>query len=134
MKPFVHTLAVLAVASVVCAETVHFTDGTHIEVASYEIREHVVILLTADGKLRSVPKSLVRVEELADEEAMLAEAIELVGLRRLTDGIAASAQDARRRRRCGNAMHGVRWRPLHLRPPADSANHDPAWVRRATTS
>lgn len=94
MKHFFHALALLGLAAAVGAETVHFTDGTTIEVSSYEIREHVVILLTADGKLRSVPKSLVRMDELADEDAMLAEAIELVGLRRLTDEIASSADEA----------------------------------------
>ena len=60
MKPLIHALAVLAVVTLapsVYAETVRFTDGTQIEVTSYEIQEHVVVLLTADGKLRSVPKS-----------------------------------------------------------------------------
>ena len=94
MKPFIQTVVVLAVAAAACAETVRFTDGTHMEVVSYEIREHVVVLVTADGKLRSVPKSFVRLDTLADEEAMIAEAIELTGLRRLTDEIASSAREA----------------------------------------
>lgn len=94
MKPFFLTLAAVAVSTALSAETVRFTDGTDMEVASYEIREHVVVLLTADGKLRSVPKSFVHLDELADEEAMLAEALELTGLRRLTDEIASSASEA----------------------------------------
>ena len=100
MKPFVNTLivfgvvAALAVANAVCAETVHFTDGTRMEVASYEIRDHVVILVTSDGKLRSVPRSYVDLDALADKEAMVTEAIELMGLRRLTDEIASSARQA----------------------------------------
>ena len=100
MKPFANTLVVLGVASAlagasaVCAETVHFTDGTRMEVASYEIRDNVVILLTSDGKLRSVPRSYVDLDALADKEALVAEAIELLGLRRLTDEIASSARQA----------------------------------------
>ena len=100
MKPFVNTLSVfgvvaaLAVANTVCAETVHFTDGTRMEVASYEIRDNVVILLTSDGKLRSVPRSYVDLDALVDKEAMVAEAIELMGLRRLIDEIASSARQA----------------------------------------
>ena len=94
MKPLIHALAVLAVSTAASSETVRFTDGTEIEVASYEIQEHVVVLLTADGKLRSVPKSMVRLDALTDEEAMVNEAIELVGLRRLTDEIAVSARRA----------------------------------------
>ena len=102
MKPFVNTLSVfgvvaaLAVANTVCAETVHFTDGTRMEVASYEIRDNVVILLTSDGKLRSVPRSYVDLDALVDKEAMVAEAIELMGLRRLIDEIASSARQAAR--------------------------------------
>ena len=100
MKPFANTLIVfgvtsaLAVATAVCAETVHFTDGTLMEVAGYEIRDNVVILLTSDGKLRSVPRSYVDLDALVDKEAMIAEVIELMGLRRLTDEIASSAQQA----------------------------------------
>ena len=94
MKPFLNTLVVLGVATAVYSETVHFTDGTRMEVASYEIRDDVVILLTSDGKLRSVPRSYVVVDALADEDAMVAEAIELLGLRRLTDEIAYSARQA----------------------------------------
>jgi len=97
MKPFANTLSVasaLAVATAVCAETVHFTDGTRMEVAGYEIRDNVVILLTSDGKLRSVPRSYVDLDALVDKEAMIAEVIELMGLRRLTDEIASSAQQA----------------------------------------
>ncbi len=94
MKPLASTLIVFAVATPLCAETIHFTDGTRMEVASYEIRDHVVILLTADGKLRSVPRSYVDLNALADKEAMIAEAIELLGLRHLTDEIASSARQA----------------------------------------
>ncbi len=100
MKPFANILVVVGVASAlagasaVCAETVHFTDGTRMEVASYEIRDNVVILLTSDGKLRSVPRSYVDLDALVDKEALVAEAIELMGLRRLTDEIASSARQA----------------------------------------
>ena len=97
MKPFANTLSVasaLAVATAVCAETVHFTDGTRMEVAGYEIRDNVVILLTSDGKLRSVPRRYVVLDALVDKEAVVAEAIELMGLRRLTDEIASSARQA----------------------------------------
>ena len=102
MKPLINTpivlgvASVLCVANVVCAETVHFKDGTHMEVASYEIRDDVVILLTSDGKLRSVPRSYVVLDALApeDAEAMVVEARELLGLRRFTDEIASSARQA----------------------------------------
>lgn len=94
MKPFVNTLVVLGVATAVCAETVHFTDGTRMEVVSYQIRHGVVILLTSDGKLQSVPRSYVVLDALADQEAMVTEAIELLGLRRLTDEVASSARQA----------------------------------------
>ena len=94
MKLFVNTLITLAVATAVCAETVRFRDGTRMEVTSYEIRDNVVILLTSDGKLRSVPRSYVVLDGLVDKEAMVSEAIELMGLRRLTDDIASSARQA----------------------------------------
>lgn len=94
MKLFVNTLITLAIATAVCAETVHFRDGTRMEVTCYEIRDNVVILLTSDGKLRSVPRSYVVLDALVDKEAMVTEAIELMGLRRLTDEIASSARQA----------------------------------------
>ena len=102
MKPFLLTLAAVTVSTALSAETVRFTDGTDMEVASYEIREHVVVLMTADGKLRSVPKSFVHLDELADEEAMLAEALELLHEAPAVGEPPVGAAAGRR---------GVMWRP-----------------------
>lgn len=95
MKPLLHALVVLVVSSLAVslgAETVRFADGTHLDVVGFEVRDDVVILVTADGKLQSVPRSYVDLGTLPDEEAMVAEIIELMGLRRLTDEISRSAR------------------------------------------
>lgn len=94
MKPILYSLIVLFSATAFGAETVRFTDGTHIDVVGFEVRDDVVVLVTPDGKLRSVPLSSVDPETLPDQEAMIAEAIELMGLRRLIDEIARSARRA----------------------------------------
>lgn len=94
MKPFLETFFVLAIAAVVSAESIRLTDGTRVEVVSVRVRGDVVVLVMPDGELRSVPRSYVDAESLPDAAAMIAEAIELVGLRGLTDQIATSAQRA----------------------------------------
>ncbi len=92
MKPFLQTLVVLCIATTLGAETVRFNDGTFIDVVSFEVRDDVVVLVTADGKLQSVPRSFVDLGTLPDQEALIAEAIELTGLRQLTDEISRSAR------------------------------------------
>jgi len=91
MKPFCVTFVVLTIAAVAAGETIRLTDGTRVEVTSVRIQDDVVVLVLPDGNLRSVPRSHVDAGSLPDTEVMIAEAIELVELRRLTDQIATSA-------------------------------------------
>jgi hypothetical protein len=94
MKPFLFIFIVLCAATALADEPVRLTDGTHIDVVGFEVRDDVVVLVTTDGKLRSVPLSSVDLATLPDQNAMIAEAIELMGLRRLTDEISKSARMA----------------------------------------
>ena len=44
------------------AEIVAFADGSHVSVQGYELKGNLVVMTTLDGKLRSVPLSLVDLE------------------------------------------------------------------------
>ena len=90
------------------SQIVVFTDGTSLEVSAYEVRGELVVLTTTDGKLRSVPRSYLDIpatrvaatpaepsphpaDSSPNTEALVAEAFELVGFRRLTSEISRSA-------------------------------------------
>ncbi|TDI39567.1 MAG: hypothetical protein E2P02_18425 [Acidobacteria bacterium] len=108
MKSTTPMILLLAALGTATAETVFLNDGGALEVSSYEVRGDVVVFVTPDGKLRSLPRayvdldatqgrfSLSETSRLPTSEAMVAEAVELVGLRRLTDEIATSAQGVAR--------------------------------------
>ena len=59
MKPFPHVLVAVFLAGSLRAETVRLTDGTSMEVTRFEIRDDVVVFVTADGKLRTCLFSVV---------------------------------------------------------------------------
>ena len=109
MKPTTPTILLLAALGTASAETVFLTDGGALEVSRYEVRDKVVVFVTPDGKLHSVPRAYVDLDatrkrgfalsdtyRLPASDAMVAEAVELIGLRRLTDEIATSAQGVAR--------------------------------------
>ena len=110
MKPITPTILLLAALGTASAETVFLTDGGALEVSRYEVRDDVVVFVTPDGKLQSLLRSFVDLDatqqkgqfalsapyRLPASEAMVAEAVELIGLRRLTDEIATSAQGVAR--------------------------------------
>jgi hypothetical protein len=92
------------------SQLVVFTDGTTLEVAKYEVRGELVVLTTTDGKLQSVPRSYLDVPATraaairatpasgavtasSDREHLVTEAVELVGLRRLSSEISRSAEE-----------------------------------------
>ena len=57
----VATMVVLLAGDAV-AEVVAFADGTQMSVQGYELGDNFVVITTLDGKLRSVPRSLVDLE------------------------------------------------------------------------
>ena len=110
MKPTTPTILLLAALGTASAETVFLTDGGALEVSRYEVRDEVVIFVTPDGKLQSLPCAYVDLDatrkrgrfalsetyRLPATDAMVTEAVELIGLRHLTDEIATSAQGVAR--------------------------------------
>ena len=58
----VAVLVLLLPWNAAAAEIVAFADGSHVSVQGYELKGNLVVMTTLDGKLRSVPLSLVDLE------------------------------------------------------------------------
>ena len=110
MKPTTPMILLLAALGTASAESIFLADGGAFEVRRYEVHDDVVVFVTPDGKLRSVPRAYVdldatrqmshfalsETDRLPASDAMVAEAVKLIELRRLTDEIATSAQGVAR--------------------------------------
>ena len=59
--PLLYSLVV--VASTNATEVVTFIDGRRMEVERYEVKNNIVVFVTRDGKLFSVHRSYVKLEE-----------------------------------------------------------------------
>ena len=67
MKPTTPMRLLLAALGTASAETVFLTDGGALEVIRYEVHDDVVVFVTPDGKLWSLPRTYVDLEATQEQ-------------------------------------------------------------------